>query len=210
MSELLLNVSARQLTKASELNTLRQNNQVPGVIYGSEQANQNIAVEYNPLIKIMKAAGTSRVITLKLDNKDIDVIVRSYQQDPVSDRVTHVDFLAIDPKKHFTTIVPLEFIGSSSAVRELGGKLEIKKNTIKVRTLMADLPEKVVVDLSSLAKIGNDIKVANLPISDKVQVLDGATEPVVNVIIPKKEDTSTTASAAPAATEAAAPAEKSE
>ncbi len=211
MSDLLLKVSSRKLTKASELNALRQEHQVPGVIYGFGKENHNIAVEYNPLVKMIKTAGTSRVITLQLEGKDIEVILKSYQQDPVKDTITHVDFMILDPKKSFITTVPLEFTGSSAAVREQGGKLEIKKQSIKVRCLLADLPAKVEVDLSSLAQIGSDIKVADLPIDKKVKVLDGPTEPVIDVIIPKKEDVSKTAAPTEAApTEAATPEEKSE
>lgn len=204
MSELLLNVSSRELTKASELHDLRDQHQVPGVIYGFGKDNQNISVDYNPLIKVIKTAGTSQVITLDLAGKKIEVILKAYQQDPVNDRVTHVDFMILDPKQTFVTTVPLVFTGSSSAVRELGGKLEIKKQSIKVRCLPVDLPTSIEVDLNSLAKIGSDIKVANLPVSDKVKVLDGPTEPVVDVIIPKKEEIKTAAPTAEAAAPAAA------
>ena len=60
---------------------------------------------------------------------NIKTIVREYQQDPVTDKLTHVDFMAINAKKKLNTKVPLELIGESKVVREQGGQLNKKTDT---------------------------------------------------------------------------------
>lgn len=210
MSDFLLTVNKRSIGKASQKTALRQNKQLPGVIYGPKSESISISLDYAAALKVITQAGFSQVIQLNMDGKNIPVILRDYQRHPVSEKLLHVDFLIIDAKQPVVTTVPLVFTGSSRAVREQGGKLEIKRNDIKVKCLPGDLPAKVEVDLNSLAEIGSGIKVEDLPISNKVKVLLSAKDMVVDVIIPKKEEeilATPEAAAVPAEGEAAAPAE---
>ncbi len=215
MSDFLLTANHRSIGQASQKTNLRQNKQLPGVIYGPKSESISISVDYAAALKIITQAGFSQVIELKLDGKNIPVILRDYQRHPVSEKLLHVDFLMIDAKHPVTTIVPLVFTGNSKAVREQGGKLEIKRNNLKVKCLPGDLPAKIEVDLNSLAEIGSGIKVNDLPVSDKVEILLPANDLVVDVIIPKKEEVISTtapeATAVPAEGEATpAEGEKSE
>lgn len=209
MSELKLTVKSRAKAKASFLTGLRSNSQVPGVIYGLAEESQMISADYNSLVKVINEAGTSRVINLDVDGQNIPVILREIQKNPVSDRLSHVDFLAVSDKKLVTTIVPLKFTGTSKAVREQGGKLEIKKQLVKVRCLPQDLPAVIEVNLNELVNIGSDIKVDHLPVDKKVKILDGANDPVVDVVVPKKEVLSPAESAATEGTAAPATGEAS-
>ncbi|MFA5127342.1 MAG: 50S ribosomal protein L25 [Patescibacteria group bacterium] len=205
MSDFLLTVNHRSIGQGSQKTALRQSKQLLGVIYGLKSESISISTDYNAAVKVINQAGFSQVIKLSLDGKDIPVILRDYQRDPVSEKLLHVDFLMVDAKHLVTTTVPLVFVGNSRAVREQGGKLEIKRNIIKVRCLASDLPAKIEVDLNSLAEIGSGIKVGDLAVSDKVEILLPANDMIVDVIIPKKEEP--VAAAAPAEGEGAAPAE---
>lgn len=182
----VLEAQTRTPGKGSQLTEIRTQSGVPGVIYGFEQDSQAIAVDYNELIKILKEAGTSNIITLKLDGKELRVIVKTYDQDPVSDRVIHVDFLLVNDDRLLTTVVPLEFVGASKAVKELGGKLNIKSEQVLVKCLPADLPATLKLDLSILDNLGKSILVENIQVSDKVSILTNATDPVISVSLPKK------------------------
>jgi len=186
MSEFLLELQERQVDKHSQLTKIRTSNQVPCVIYGNKKESQAATVGYKPLLKVLVEAGTSNIITLKLAGKNTKVIVREYQQDPVTDKIIHVDFYTVSDKKKFTTIVPLDFIGISKAIKEKGAKLAVKNDKLKVECLPADLPAKIDVDISKLANIGQVISVGELEVSDKVKILNSPNDPVVNVIIPKK------------------------
>ena len=186
MSEFSLEVQNRQPDKQSQLTEIRQNSKVPGVIYGLQKDAQSIVVEYNLLLNILKEAGTSNVITLKLADKEIRVIVREYQQHPVTDKLTHIDFWEVDDKKLITTVVPLIFVGVSKAVKEQGCKLEIKNDKVKVQCLPNNLPAKLEIKLESLDKIGKTILIKDIPVASEVTILNNANDPVVSVAIPKK------------------------
>lgn len=187
MSEMKLTVKARSKGKASLLSFIRNNSGVPGVVYGLKKESVLFSADYNTLVKVLNTAGTSQIIDLDLDGQTIPVIVRDFQKDPVSDRLIHVDFLAVDEKETFTTIVPLKFSGTSKAVREQGGKLEIKRQSVKVRCLPKDLPAFIEVNLSELANIGNNITIEHLVVAKEVKILDNPFDKVVDVVVPRKE-----------------------
>lgn len=214
MSEMKLTVKARSKGKASLLSFIRNNSGVPGAVYGLKKESVLFSADYNTLVKVLNTAGTSQIIDLDLDGQTIPVIVRDFQKDPVSDRLIHVDFLAVDDKETFTTIVPLKFSGTSKAVREQGGKLEIKRQSVKVRCLPKDLPAFIEVNLSELANIGNNITIEHLVVAKEVKILDNPFDKVVDVVVPRKEvvATSVASAAAPAEDDKtaapAAPAEK--
>ncbi|RJQ35344.1 50S ribosomal protein L25 [Candidatus Parcubacteria bacterium] len=186
MAEFILEANERKVDQQSQLTKIRENSRVPGVVYGFSQEPLAVDMDYNQLLKIVKSAGTSGIITLKVGQKNLKVIIREYQQNPISDKLSHIDFMAVDEKRPLTTKIPLEFFGTSKAVREQGGQIDIKSNQISVKCLPKDLPEKIVIDLGNLSGIGQKLLVRDLKIDDKVTVLDNPNDPVVSVIMPKK------------------------
>lgn len=186
MAEFILEANERKAGPKSQLTEIRKNSRVPGVVYGFSKDPVAMDIDYISLLKILSEAGTSNIIILKVAGKDIKVIVRDYQQDPVTDRLSHVDFMAVDEKRELTTFVPLEFTGSSKAVREQGGKVNVKNEKVKVRCLPQDLPASIKVDLSALADLGEKLLVRDLKVAEKVVILNDPNDPVVDVTVPKK------------------------
>ncbi|MDD5750008.1 MAG: 50S ribosomal protein L25 [Patescibacteria group bacterium] len=212
MSEFVLEVQDRPAaSQNSVLTDLRAEDRVPGVIYGYGREPLSISAAYNPLFNVLKGAGLSNIVTLNLGGKEIKVIVKEYQKDPISDRIVHVDFLALNDKRKVSTDVPLEFVGVSSAVREQGGKLNIKNEKVRIQCLPADLPAKISIDLSQLTELGQKVRIADLPVGAGVTILNNPNDPVLDVNLPKKMaaiETTTASTEGEAAKEGeAAPAE---
>jgi large subunit ribosomal protein L25 len=211
MAEFILEANERKVDKQSQLTEIRTNNRVPGVVYGFSQEPVSIDVNYRELLKILKEAGTSNIITIKVGGKEIKTIVREYQQNPVSDKLTHVDFMAIDAKKKVSTKVPLEFVGISKVVREQGAQLNKKTFTVDVQCLPGDLPAKITVDVSIFTEMGQKLVISDLKVDEKVTIMNDQNNPVANVTMPKKmklksvaEEAADDAAAEVAAEEAAA------
>lgn len=203
----VLEAQTRIPGKGSELTEIRTNSKVPAVVYGFERDSQAITVDYSSLIKVLKEAGTSNVINLKINDQDLEVIVKTYDQDPVTDKVTHVDFLITNKTRPLTTIVPIHFVGMSKAVKEQGGKLNIKNEQVLVKCLPADLPAVLTIDLAILENLGQSILVKDIPVSDQVTVLTNANDPVVAVGLPRKAKVEAATVEAAAAPEAKAEAD---
>ncbi|MBP9802204.1 50S ribosomal protein L25 [Patescibacteria group bacterium] len=182
----VLEAKTREIGKASLLNELRKNSRVPAIVYGFANDSQAISVDYNAVLKILKEAGTSHVVTLQIDGQEKQVIVKSFDQDPVTDKITHVDLMLMVADRPVTTVVPLAFVGVSKAVKELGAKLETKNQQVTVKCLPADLPASLEIDLNTLTTLGQTILVKDIPVSEKVSILNNPNDPVISVKMPKR------------------------
>ncbi len=182
----VLEAKTREIGKVSLLNELRNNSRVPAIVYGFANDSQAISVDYNAVLKILKEAGTSHIVTLQIDGQEKQVIVKSFDQDPVTDKITHVDLMLMASDRPVTTVVPLAFVGVSKAVKELGAKLETKNQQVTVKCLPADLPASLEIDLNTLTTLGQTILVKDIPVSEKVSILNNPNDPVISVKMPKR------------------------
>ena len=91
-----LEANIRNTKTKGELNTLRSQGNVPGIIYGGEDKNQNISVSKKTLTSLLeKEDFLSNIINLKIEGKDQNVLPREIKYHILSDEPTHVDFLRI-------------------------------------------------------------------------------------------------------------------
>jgi len=186
MPEFALTVNQRETGVHSKITKIRQAARVPGIVYGFAQEPVSIDADYNELLHILKKAGTSHVVTLNIGGKEFKTIIRSFQQDPVTDKITHVDFWLLKDDREITTRVPLEFLGVSKAVKEKGGKLNIKNDVVNVRCLPKDLPATFQINLETLAEIGQTILIKDIDAGDGVNILNNPNDPVISITLPKK------------------------
>ncbi len=148
-----LNVQARDLQGKGASRRLRHSNLVPGVIYGGAAAAQSISIRLNELVKALESeAFYSHVLTLNVDGKAEQVVLKALQRHPAKNTPMHADFYRIDKTHEITMRVPLHFTNQETAVgvKQQGGQLSITVNDVEVRTLAANLPEFIEVDLSDV------------------------------------------------------------
>ncbi|PIR49491.1 50S ribosomal protein L25, partial [Candidatus Peregrinibacteria bacterium CG10_big_fil_rev_8_21_14_0_10_54_7] len=105
MDMIPLKVSARD--NAFKAKVLRKSNQVPCVVYGNEVKNMSLQCGYNDLFRVYLKAGESTLVDLDFGGKNVPVLFHAVQFDPISDRITHVDFYAVDMKKEIEASVPV-------------------------------------------------------------------------------------------------------
>ena len=91
-----IQATIRNTKTRGELNTLRKNGNVPGIIYGGESANEKISLSKKEVKNLIdKENFLSNVISIKLDAKEQKVLPREITFDIISDEPTHIDFLRI-------------------------------------------------------------------------------------------------------------------
>jgi len=180
-------ILAADIRNAEENNRdIRLNKQVPAVVYGKNQEPISIKVDNSDFLRTFRKAGESNIINLKVGKKDIEVLVHDFQKEPVTGDFIHVDFYALTRGEVLTTKVSLNFVGDSEAVK-LGGILEELNKEIEVKCLPKDLVDHFDVDLSVLKEFGDNIKVSDLNLGDKFEILTPADEVLVLVAKPKVE-----------------------
>jgi large subunit ribosomal protein L25 len=146
---------------------IRKIGSVPCVIYGKEQ---NIHFHAPELaFKNLIYTPEAHLVDLNIENKLIKAVLKDVQYHPVSDKILHADFIEVFDDKPVVINIPIKVSGDSIGVIA-GGKLNIKKRSLKVKGLPADLPEHLNIDITNL-KIHDSVKVGDMSYP-KIELLD--------------------------------------
>lgn len=167
---------------------LRNEDVIPAVVYGHEIKPRNLSVNYLEFSKVFEQAGESSLIELEIGDKKANVLVNEIQTEPLSGKFSHVDFFQVNMKEEVETEIPLEFVGESPAVKELGGILVKSLDEIKVKCLPADLPDNFEINIAKLATFDDVIAVKNLEVSDKIEIMDDPETIIASVQEPRSEE----------------------
>lgn len=178
---------AKTRTTEENLTQMRIAGRVPGVVYGNIE-NTMLSFDEVALKKAFVRAGESTLVELDADGKKIPVLFHSIDQHPVSDRMIHVDFYAVDMKKEVEAPVHIRFVGESLAVKDMAAILVTALNEVTVRALPANLPHDLPVDLSKLTEFGSTITVADLVVPDGVEILNDKDEVIAVAQEPREEE----------------------
>lgn len=183
-----LNLSVKKRSVfGKKLKKLRREGLIPANIYGPEFKSTSVSINVKDFIKIYRVAKETRVVYLNLDKEEIPILIKNLQRHPVTDIVLHADFRKIDLKKKIETNVPVKVMGASEAVNQKAGVLLTLTESLLIEALPENIPHEIVVDISSLKDIGQEVKVADLPKSDKYEVKDQPNKVVVSVVEHKEE-----------------------
>lgn len=186
MSKHTASVSTRDLNK--NLNTIRKTG-VPGNIFSPKEDSTAITISTKDFLKLFGEVGESGVAYLKLDRKEIPVMIEEVQWHPVRDEPLHVLFKVVDLKQKTEALIPVEVVGEFEIPEAV---LVTVRDEIEVRALPTDLPEKFVVNVETLTEIGQSITLSELDYDrSKVEIIvgeEGEDAPVVLVQEVKEEE----------------------
>lgn len=175
-------------TREEDTKTIRKNGFIPAIVYGKHFDNLKVALDKTAFAKLYKEAGTSNLVDLVVEGKNVKTLIHDIQLDPIHSHILHVDFFKVNMKEKIHAEVPLEFVGESLAVINLEGSLITSKDNVEVACLPSDLISKIEVDISVLDDFEKNIKVADLKIPAGVEILDDPEEVVAFVQEPRSEE----------------------
>jgi large subunit ribosomal protein L25 len=204
MSEIIITAANRNERGKNAARRLRRQGMIPATIYGGKGEATAVSVDPKILLRVLRSE-TGRNTILKLDlgsSGTTSAILKSWQVDPVKENFLHADFFRIAMDVAIKVTVPVAVKGEARGVKVDAGILELILREIEVECLPGDIPERIEIDVTDLG-IHGSIRVSDLPISNKVKVLEDADQVVVHVIS-VKEEAAPAAAAAPAEGEAAA------
>ena len=142
---------------------LRREDKLPGIIYGGEEAPVSITLAHNKVIQAADfEAFYSHVLTLNVDGKAIEVLVKDMQRHPYKPKIMHIDFQRVIAGQDVHTNVPLHFVNEeTSAAVKAGGVAEHHVTAIEVTCQPKDLPEFIEVDMSAI-EMGQTLHLSDL------------------------------------------------
>ncbi len=170
---------------------LRREKFLPAIIYGKD-INLPIKIPYSE-IKILKAYHFSETVLVEilLDNSDkVECIIKDVQFYPLTEEIIHLDFMKVSLEEAVRVKVPIEIKGEESIKEAV---IEQMLWELEIETLPLEIPEKIVVDVSSL-NIGDSFHVKDLNLGEKIKVVTDAEETIVTVlakeeVVPEEEIT---------------------
>ena len=192
MKTVALHAFPRTLARRGGVKKLRTTGRVPAVIYGRQtKPPQNVEVnakEIGDLImhsRFRKPAGGSGDQG-RPGIPSATALVQEIQHHPLSGALLHVDFHEVSPTEKVTLMVPVETSGEATGVKNGGGVLEHALFKIRVRALPKDLPEQIVVDVSS-SELNKSIHLGDIKAPEGVEILGDKKVSVVSVAAPRAE-----------------------
>lgn len=175
----------REAHKRSIKTELRKSGYVPAVVYGFKTDSTPIAVDAKQLEKTIRLEGRNTILTLDVEGKNVNAVLKEVQKDPVQGKLIHLDFLAVSMRQELEVDVPVAVVGVSPGVKE-GGVLQQPIREIKVSAKPNDFPESVEVDISALA-IGDTLTVGEIRDQSKYTILNEDEDVLVTVSAPVSE-----------------------
>jgi large subunit ribosomal protein L25 len=181
---------------------LRREGIVPANIFGHGES-RAIQAPLRSIEHLLAHGGRTGLVSLTFDGATQTALLKDIQRDPRSGKITHIEFQAVALEERVTSLVPLRFVGESSAVTKLDGVMTHPITQLRVEARAADLPDLIEVDVTPLQEIHASIKVSDLREAPTYRVLDPPEE-VLAVVLPPKIALELEAEAAEAAAEAEA------
>ena len=154
MSEHTLAAVSRTVTgKGSSRRLRRLENLVPGIVYGGKAEPTQIAIAQNVFIKALEDESFySSFVSLEIDGKAQNVILKDLQRHPAKPIILHADFMRVDAKTEIVVNVPLHFVNEEQCVgvKMQSGKIQHEASEVEVRCLPKYLPEYIEVDMTEI------------------------------------------------------------
>ncbi|HKK73881.1 MAG TPA: 50S ribosomal protein L25 [Saprospiraceae bacterium] len=164
---------------------------IPCVMYDAEQV-IHFSADFKDVKKLIYTP-KFKLAELTIDGKTHKCILKDYQMHPVTDEVTHIDFLHLVEGNPVKIEVPIQFTGSSPGVKS-GGKLQRLVRRVKIKVYPNYIIDKVVLDVSSL-EMGQSIRIRDIDPIEGVEVMTSPGVPVAIVDVPRAMRSAQTAAA---------------
>lgn len=166
-----INAVKRDVKGTGASRRLRRAGTVPGVVYGAGKEAVTLEINAKELfLEFRHEAFHASVLSLNLDGKKENVLLRDFQMHPVRNTIQHVDFQRVSASEKIHVKVPFHFINAEIApgVKIGGGIVAHILTEADVSCLAKDLPEFLEVDLAGL-EMGNSVHLSEVKLPKGVE-----------------------------------------
>ncbi|MCC2638147.1 MAG: ribosomal protein L25/ral stress protein Ctc [Moraxellaceae bacterium] len=164
------------------------------MIYGGAQGAESISLELRELSKALESeAFYSHVLTINIDGKPQQAVLKALQRHPAKNTPMHADFLRVDATHKLTMKVPVHYLNQDTCVgvKTEGGELAIQAAEVEIACLPSNLPEFLSVDLAEI-HVGTTLHLSDIQLPEGVEIPALALghsydQPIANVHKPRAE-----------------------
>jgi large subunit ribosomal protein L25 len=166
MKTLAISAKTRNGTGKTDSKALRNQGNVPCVLYGGEKQVCFYAHE-NDFRNLVHTPDVF-IVELDIEGEKYRAVMQDLQFHPVTDKLLHLDFLQIFEDKEVTVTIPVRLEGMSVGIRN-GGVLSFRRRKIITRAIPGNLPDYIEINIEDL-DIGQSIFIKDLRV-DKYSFL---------------------------------------
>ena len=166
-----INAVKRDVKGTGASRRARRAGNVPGVVYGAGKDAVNLELNHKELfLQFRHEAFHASILSLNLDGKKENVLLRDYQMHPVRNTIQHIDFQRVSATEKIHVKVPFHFMYEDTApgVKIGGGIVAHILTEAEVSCLPKDLPEFIEVDLAAL-EIGQSVHLSQITLPKGVE-----------------------------------------
>src|SRR3990167_5304113 len=153
MTDFNLQAQLRTATGSSEMRRARRlEDLIPAIVYGGKHEPAMINLSQKKVLHALEnEAFYSHILSLEIDGKKENVVIKDIQRHPYKPRIVHMDFYRVSADQKLNMTVPIHFIGGDVAPGVVnGGAVSHIISDVEIRCLPKDLPEFVELDISKL------------------------------------------------------------
>ena len=176
MKTLAISAKLRNGTGKTDSKALRNQGNVPCVLYGGEKQVCFYAHE-NDFRNLVHTPDVF-IVELDIEGEKYRAVMQDLQFHPTTDKLLHLDFLQIFDDKEITMTIPVHLKGMAIGIRN-GGVLSFRRRKIITRAIPGNLPDYIEINIEDL-DIGQSIFIRDLRV-DKYSFLAADNAVVVGV-----------------------------
>ena len=163
---------------------LRREGYVPGVVYGPSTDSMSVQFPYRAVEVMLMNAGGTNLIDIMVEGKAYPSLAREVQRDVVRGDILHVDFLAVDQSQRINVEVPIIIEGQSPVIVAREGILITGRSSLTLEVFPSDIRDRIVIDLSALVELGDEVLVRDLTFGENVTVHNDPNEMLAKIVQP--------------------------
>lgn len=184
--EITIKLSKRTI-EGKAVRGLRRDGIVPAVIHDHGKDSVIVMGSFSDINKAYNSAGKHHPISVDVEGTKYVTLIKDVDFEPRKHTIRHIVFNAIKADEKQQTEIPLEYTGDAEA--EKAG-LEVIHNldSVEIEALPRDLIDKLEIDISGLAEVGDKLTVADLKAPSGVTILTDAEHPIATVEEPKVQE----------------------
>jgi large subunit ribosomal protein L25 len=181
----VLKATERAVSQGSNLRRLRQEGNIPAVVYGRNSESKSISINSIEFLKTIRENGKNGVISLDVGGSQQDVMLTDYQQDHIKNEILHADFLAVDKSSKVNASVRINLVGEAAGVKD-GGVMQQPVHEVNITSTPGSIPQSIDVDVTNL-QVGENLTLADIK-TGNYEINDDESTVLVSILPPKQEE----------------------
>lgn len=155
---IVLKAEVRTEAGTKQSKKLREQGQMPVVLYGHKKGTVSLVVNAHDFVEILHHG--SRIFDVDVEGKTETLLVKELQYDHLGKSVIHADLVRVDLQETVKVTVSLELKGTAAGTHE-GGIIDEHLDRIEIECKASDIPESILVSVKEIG-VGDSIHASDI------------------------------------------------